>query len=124
MVGSPLTSAHRLRDRSSNFTWRELRSELSRQYSSIPFDSHATKAFVSLYLAQDEPLEMYLHHASEHFSKIHHLSDMSQISVEGLKQYTIVYGLNCRNLKYSVVGHWRLLQRCPYFYADYERAKS
>ena len=60
VVGSSLTSAYKLRDRSPNITWTELKSELSRQYSSV-FDSHATQAFAYLQKSSDELLEMYLH---------------------------------------------------------------
>ena len=33
---------------------------------------------------------------------------MSRIWAEGLNHYTVVYGLNCRRLKDSVVGHWNM----------------
>ena len=49
---------------------------------------------------------MYLHCASKLLLKIHHTINMPQISVEGMNNYTLVNGLNCRKLKDSVVGHW------------------
>ena len=61
MVKSPLTSVHRVRDRSPNFSWRELKSKLSMQYSSIPFDSHTTQTFAHLQQGQDEILEKNFH---------------------------------------------------------------
>ena len=75
---------------------------------------------------------MYLHHVSELLLKIHHTSDMSQISVEGVNHYTIVYCHNCIKLKDSVVrhcsAHWKSLEDC---FTDictsgvcYERAKG
>ena len=106
MIGSPLTSVHRLRHRSPNLMWRELKSELSRQYSSIPFNSHATQAFAHLQQGLDELLKMYLCCASEILSKIHHPSDLSQFLAEGLNHYTAVYGLNSRKLMNNAVGHW------------------
>ena len=65
MVGPPLNSAHRLRVRSPNLTWGELKSDFSRQYSSIPFNSHATQAFAWLQQGPDELHKMYVHHASK-----------------------------------------------------------
>ena len=38
-------------------------------------------------------------------SKVHHISDMSQISAEGLNHYAVVCGLNNRKLKESIAGH-------------------
>ena len=84
MVRSSLTSAFRLRDYLPHLTWKDLKGELLRQYSKIPFDSHATQAFYHLQQGSDEILEMYLHHATELLSKIHHTTDMSQIPAEGL----------------------------------------
>ena len=49
-------------------------------------------------------------------SKIYHTFDMSSISVEGSTHYTVVYGLNCRKQKDSVMGHWgvqwRTVEEC------------
>ena len=75
---------------------------------------------------------MYLHHASELLQKFHHTSDMSKISAEGLNHYTVVYCLNCRMLKDSVVehqsAHWKLMEDCfrsiHTFGVDYGRAKG
>ena len=41
MVGSPLTSAHRLRDQLPHLSQKDLKNELLRKYSTIPFTSHA-----------------------------------------------------------------------------------
>ena len=49
--------------------------------------------------------DMYLHHASELLLKIYHTSGMSQISLEALDHYTVVYSLKSRNLKESAVEH-------------------
>ena len=87
MVGSPQTSAHRLRDGSPNLTWRELKSKLSSQYSSIPFKGHATKAFANLQQDLCELLEMYLHSTSELLSKMNH--DMGMFQISGLNHYTV-----------------------------------
>ena len=41
---------------------------------------------------------------------------MSHILAQGLNHYTVVYGLNCRMLKDSVVGHqsvqWKTIEDC------------
>ena len=41
-TGSPLSTANRLKARSPNLVWTEVKKELSMQYSVIPSDSHAT----------------------------------------------------------------------------------
>ena len=105
MIGSPLTSAHRLREGTLNLMWQELNSKLSRKYSSMPFHSHVTQVFVHLQQGLEELLKMYLH---SFLSKIHHTLYMSQMSVEGLNNYTVVYGLNSRNLRESITGHWSM----------------
>ena len=64
-VGSPFTSFNRLRDRSPNLECGELKSKLSRQYSSTTFNSHAIQAFACLQQGLGELLEMKLHHANE-----------------------------------------------------------
>ena len=51
MIGSPLTSAQKLREETPYLMWKELKSGLSRQYSSIAFDCHATQAFAHLQIA-------------------------------------------------------------------------
>ena len=48
MVGLPFTSTHRLRDHLPHLTWDDLQNKHLRQYSTIPFSSHATKAFTYL----------------------------------------------------------------------------
>ena len=106
MGRSPLTSAHTLRDESPKITWKGPKRELSRQYSSIPLDNHATQAFECLQQGPHELLEMYLCRASEPLLKSYHTLDMSQISVLGLNHYTVVYGLGCRELKGCLAGHW------------------
>ena len=132
MIGSPLISAHRLREGSPKLMWKELKSNLSRKYSSISFDSHATKAFPCLQQGPDELFKMYLHCASDLLSKIHHTSDMSWISVEGLNCSTMVYDLTFRKLRESLVGHqsmlWRSMEDCFIdiceFGTDYKRATA
>ena len=108
MAGSPLSRGHRLKAWSQNITWMEIKREMSMHYSTIPFESNANQTFAQLEWSPDELLDMYLHHVSEFLSKIYHTSDMSRISVEGLNHYTVVYGLNCRRLKDSVVSHWSM----------------
>ena len=66
--------------------------ESLRLYSTIPFDSHATQAFAHLQQGPNELPEMYLHHVNELLSKIHHVTDMSQIPAERLNHYIVVYG--------------------------------
>ena len=75
---------------------------------------------------------MYLHHASKLLSKIHHKADMSQIPVEGLYHYTVVYGLTSTKMKDKVVGHQSAclnpIEDCfsniHAFSVGYERVKS
>ena len=111
MIESPLTSALRLRDGSPNIMWKELKSKVARQYSSIPFNSRTTKVFAHSQEGPDELFEMYLHHEGELLLKIHHTANMSLVSVQGMSHYTEVYGLNSRKSRESVVGHrsaqWR-----------------
>ena len=38
-------------------------------------------------------------------------SDMSRILTEGLNHYTVVFGLNCRRSKDSVVGYWSIQRK-------------
>ena len=106
MLASPLSSANRLKAWSPNLMWTKLKRELSMQYSTISHDSHATYAFSQLEQGPDELLDWYLQHTSELLSKIYHTLDMSWISAEGLNHYAMVYDLNCRRLKDSVVGQW------------------
>ena len=75
MIRSPLTSAHWLREGTPNLMWKEFKCKLSKQYSSIPFDSHVTQAFAHLQQGLDELFKMYPHHASGLLSKIYHTSD-------------------------------------------------
>ena len=49
-----------MRDWSPNLMWKELKSKLSRQYSSISFDSNATQASAHLQQGPDELLNTYL----------------------------------------------------------------
>ena len=82
----------------------------------MTFDSHAAKSFAHLQQCSDELLQMYLHCASELLSKIHHMTDTSQIPAEGLNHYTVLYGLNLNKLKDKVAGHrstyWRTMGDC------------
>ena len=50
----------------------------------------------------------YWHHASELLSRIYCTSDISRILAEGIYHYTMLYGLNSKRLKDSVVGHYSL----------------
>ena len=84
--------------------WNDLKSELSRQYSTIPFDSHATQVFTCLQQGPSYLNEMYLHHANELLSEIYHTTDMTQIAAESSNYYTIVYDLNSTKLKDKIVG--------------------
>ena len=114
MVGSSLTTAHRLRDRSPNLAWGELKSKLSRQYSSIPFDSHDTQTLSYLQQGLDELMKC-IHTMQVSFIEnqphVRHVSDVS-----GGSDCTMEYGLNCRKLKDSVVGHqtmhWKSMEDC------------
>ena len=82
-------SAYKLRDHLPHLTWDDLKNGFLSQYST--FHSHAIKALTHLQQGPSEILKMYLHHASELLSKIQHKMDMSQITVEGLNHYTMVY---------------------------------
>ena len=86
------------------------------QYSTIPFDRHVTQAFAQLEQGANELLDTYLDCTSELLSRIYHTTDMYRILVRGLNHYTVVYGLNCRWLKDSVVGHqsiqWKTMEDC------------
>ena len=62
------------------------------------------QAFAHLQQGPDDLIKMSLHCASELLSKIHHMTEMSQIPAEGLNHYTIVYGLNSQKLKDKVAG--------------------
>ena len=108
MTGSLLSLANRLKSWSPNQMWLELKREISIQYSAIPYDSHTTQAF--------ELFDIYFDCACEFLSKNYHTSVMSRILAEGLNHYTVVYDLNCRRLKYSVVGNqgaqWRVMEDC------------
>ena len=42
LIGSPLSTANRLKTRSPNITWADLKNKLSMQYSIIPLDTHET----------------------------------------------------------------------------------
>ena len=60
MTGSLLSSANRLKARSPNLMWTELKIELSMQYSAAPVDSHSTQAFAQLEQGLDELLDTYV----------------------------------------------------------------
>ena len=64
LTGSLLLTANRLKTRSPNLTWTELKKELSMQYSIIPSNTHATQVFTCLEQGMDELLDDYLHHVS------------------------------------------------------------
>ena len=53
---------------------------------------------------------------SELLSKIYHTVDISKVLVEGTNHFAVVYGLNCRKHKDSVVGHrstqWKMVEEC------------
>ena len=86
------------------------------QYSIIPFDTHATQAFTHLEQGLDKLLSDYVLCVSELLSKLYHAFDMTRFSVEGSDHYAVVYGLNCRKLKDSMVGHqgtqWKTMEEC------------
>ena len=132
MTDSPLSSANGLKAQLPDLTCMELKRELSMQYSNILYDSHATQAFIQLEQGPDELLDVYFHCATELQSKIYHTSDMSRISPKGLNHYAVVYGLNCRRLKDSVLGHkgrqWKIMEDCLrdicFTCAGYEKAKG
>ena len=102
------------------------------QYSAIQFNIYTIQALVQLKQGLDHLFGMYLHCVNELLSKVCHISDMSEISVEGLNQYTMVYGLNCIRLKDSVAKHWSVwgkkMEDCFKDICDivagYERAKG
>ena len=108
----------------------ELKRELSILYSAILYDSHVTQAFSKLEQGPDEFLDMYLCHTSDFLSELYHTSNMSKILAGGLKHYAVVFGLDCRRLKDSVVGHqsmqWKMIEDCfrdiCNFGAGYEKA--
>ena len=132
MIGPPFTSAHRLRDCLPYLTWQVLKSEFSRQYSKILFNSHANQAFAHLQQGPDDLLEMHLHHASELLSKIHDTTHIAQIPTKHLSCYTVVYDLNSAKWKVKVVeyqsAYWNTMEDCfgdiHVFGAGYERAKG
>ena len=105
MLGSPITSAYKLRHCLPHLIWRDLKSELLRQYSTILLNSHGILAFAHLQQGSDELLEMYILCASELLLKIHHTTNMFLIPAEGLNHYTMVYDLNPNTLKNKVAGH-------------------
>ena len=86
------------------------------QYSIILLDMHVTQAFTHLEQSPDKLFDSYLHHMRDLLSKIYHTSDMSGITTKGTNHYAVVYGLNCRKLKDSVVGHksaqWKMMEEC------------
>ena len=92
-------STHKLRDHLPHLTWDDLKNELLRQYSAIPFDSYEIQASACLQQGPDELLEISLHCTSEVLSNIHHMTDMSVIIAEGLQHSTMVYGLNLNKLQ-------------------------
>ena len=59
MTGSPLSLTNRLKAPSSYHMSMELKRELSMQYSSFPFDSHAMEAFAQLEQGLHELLYMF-----------------------------------------------------------------
>ena len=56
MVGSPLTSANNLRGHIHHKTWQDLKNKLPRQYSTVPFEFHATQSFAHFQQGSDELL--------------------------------------------------------------------
>ena len=115
-TGCSVLTANTLKSGSPNLTWTELKNKLSIQYSIIPSDAYETQAYTHLEQGLDELLDNYIHHASKLLSKIYHASDMSRISVEGTNHYAVIYSLNCRKPKDSMVGHqsvqWEMMDEC------------
>ena len=86
--------------------WMELKREVCMQYPVIPSDNHATQVFTQLEQGPDELLDDFPHCASHLLSKLNNNFDMSSISVKGTHHYAVVYCLNFRNLKDSIMGDW------------------
>ena len=123
IVGSPLTSANRLRDRSPNLTWKELKSKLSMHYFHF-----------LLPVMPSRLLDIYHKIWMKYLKCIHTLQVSCHVSnfSRGLSHYTIVHGLHCRKLKDSVGGywsaHWKSMEDCfrdiCTFGAGYDRDKG
>ena len=90
--------------------------ELSMQYSVIPSDTHTYLAFTWFEQDLDELLDNYLYFVSELLFKIYHSSDMSSNLGEDTNHYAVVYSLNCRKQKDSIIRHqsiqWRMMEEC------------
>ena len=65
LTDSPLSAANRLKSRSPNLMWKELKKELYMQYSVIPLDIHVTQDFTHFKQGLNEILDDYLHHVSK-----------------------------------------------------------
>ena len=105
LTGSPLSTANSLKIISPSLIWMDPKQELSLQCSFIPYDTHTTQVFACLEQGLNEILGDFLHCVSDLLFNICNTSDMSSISVDSTNYYAVVYGLNCRKLKNSIMGH-------------------
>ena len=83
LQGAPLKSAKYLEGKETNsgrkFCWSTLTQHLTRNYSEMPYDTHAINAYDMLQQGTNESTEAYLHRVQDILECIHHTNDMSSI---------------------------------------------
>ena len=77
--------------------WTTLKQHLTTNYSQIPYDTHAIKAFDTLQQGMHESTDDYLHRAQDILKHIHHTNNMSSITAIGTNHTKILTGLKDKN---------------------------
>ena len=103
MVGSLLTTAYRFKGPLVTHTWNDLKMNFQgsiQQYLSTVMPPKLLPICNKVLMSYLKCTYIVLVNVC---SKIHHMTDMSQILAEGLNHYTMVWELNSNTLKEKVV---------------------
>ena len=97
LQGPPLKLAHFLESKEvsagKQLSWHSLKKHLTDNYSKIPYDTHATRAYDNLHQGSDESTSAYLHRVQDILECIHHTTDMATISAISTNHAKILTGL-------------------------------
>ena len=74
-------------------SWHSLKKHLTNNYSEIPYETHAIKAYSNLHQGSDESTSAYLHRVQDILECIHHTTNKETISAIGTNHVKILTGL-------------------------------
>ena len=96
LQGPPLQSTHFLESKEvssgKQLDWHSLKKHLTRNYSEIPYNTHAINTYDNLHQGSNDS-SAYLHRAQDILKCIHHTSDMTSIPAIGTNHVNILTGL-------------------------------